>query len=75
MHDHDPIAKALEAVKQGLIEEHREGRKRAGATFVTIAIFWTAQHGGMAWWEIAMIVVTTYWGLHQVGGVKINWWS
>ena len=66
MYDDETIAKIFDAWKRELIDEQRQGAKRAGAGFVTLAVAWIAHRSGMSWWEIAIIVVATYWGLHQV---------
>jgi hypothetical protein len=75
MYDDETIAKMFDAMKKELIDEQREGQKRAAAAFVTLSVFWIAERSGMSWWELAMIVAMTYWGLHQLAGVKINWWG
>jgi hypothetical protein len=63
------------AMSNSAVTVQDEGHKRVGAAFVTLCMAWVAQAGGIPWWGIAIIIALTYWGLHELAGIKINWWG
>jgi hypothetical protein len=71
MSDNDAIARYLQRAME---EDQRVDLKRPGAAFVAFAVAWVAAQS-MSWWEIAAVFALTYWGLHQIAGIKVNWLS